>query len=165
MWNSYNARCKNMVSFDRNGWGKIVYCIANTIRKLIQKTKTKNKQMYPKNFQEYVANAVIKHNKYRDDEIAELEAILADLNVDKCKKCQKYKKEMNMCGTCDADYCTSCSNTEMKSFTSSDTYDEVTDEGFSPLQFDLCNKCSSNLCTSCNSTLCKDCTNRILPNL
>ena len=121
--------------------------------------------MYPKNFQEYVANAVIKHNKYRDDEIAELEAILADLNVDKCRKCQKYKKEINMCHMCDADYCRICSNTELKNFTSSDTYDEVTHEGFSPLQFDLCNKCSLNLCTSCNSTLCKDCTNRILPNL
>ena len=121
--------------------------------------------MYPKNFQEYVANAVIKHNKYRDDEIAELEAILADLNADKCGKCQKYKKEINICGTCDVFYCTSCSTTEMKSFTSSDTYDNVTHEGFSPVQFDLCNKCSLNLCTSCNSSLCKDCTNRVLPNL
>ena len=70
-----------------------------------------------------------------------------------------------MCAMCEEDYCNSCSNTEMRSFTSSDTYDEVTDEGFSPLQFDLCNKCSLNLCTSCNYTLCKDCTNRILPNL
>ena len=62
--------------------------------------------MYPKNFQEYVANAVIKHNKYRDDEISELEAILADLNVDKCRKCQKYyKKGINMCAMCEEDYC------------------------------------------------------------
>lgn len=119
--------------------------------------------MYPKNIQEYVANAVIKHMKYRDDEIAELEAILEEY-IDKCKKCQKYKKESYMCNMCVADYCSTCACEEMKSFRSSDTYNEVTGEGFSSLQFDLCNKCSSTLCSLCvNSRICKDCTNRILP--
>ena len=120
--------------------------------------------MYPKNIQEYVGNAVIKHMKYRDDEITELEAILEDSGIDKCKKCQKYKKETYMCNMCEADYCSACACTEIKSFRSSDTYNEVTGEGFSSLQFDLCNKCSSTLCGLCvDSKICKDCTNRILP--
>jgi hypothetical protein len=122
--------------------------------------------MNPKNIQEYMANAVIKHNKYRDDEIAELESILKDCGVERCFKCQKYKKEMDMCNMCDRDYCTSCSNTELKSFTSSDTYDEITHEGFSPIEFTLCDKCRSNLCGACiNSAICETCTNKILPNL
>ena len=109
--------------------------------------------MYPKNIQEYIVQEIIKHNKYRDYEIQEQEKLLKDSNIDKCGKCMKYKKEMNVCHMCLINCCIACSKTELKHFNSSDTYDEITKEGFSSLNIALCNKCSLVLCDLCINSI------------
>ncbi len=122
--------------------------------------------MYPKNIQEYIVESVIKHNKYRDDEIKELQQILHDLDLDKCSTCMKYKKIMDVCALCEKMCCYKCAKTNLKHLITSNTYDEITDTGSCSLDIELCNKCILNLCVECiDSNMCKDCTNKILPHL
>ena len=122
--------------------------------------------MYPKNIQEYIVESVIKHNKYRDDEIKELERLLVECDVSKCDKCLKYKIEMYSCHLCQINCCFGCSETEIKTFISYNTYDRDTKEGFTSFKVNVCNKCILNLCVKCiDSKMCKDCTNKLVVNL
>ena len=48
-----------------------------------------------------------------------------------------------------------------------DTYDETTNEGYSSVEFVLCNNCRLTLCDECvnNYMICENCSNRITPTL
>lgn len=63
----------------------------------------------PKNIQEYVAERVIEHMKYKKDKIKKLKEILNDFGIYKCQECKEYKDERHICRCCTNTCCYECS--------------------------------------------------------
>lgn len=102
--------------------------------------------MNPKNIQEYIVQGIIKHNKYRDDEIDELKKALDDMGISKCGICLKYSKEYNVCSGCEFACCDSCLETKLKRINNSCSYPTY-----------LCDECSKIYCNHCMVTDIKKC--------
>jgi hypothetical protein len=96
-----------------------------------------------KNIQEFVANYVIAHNKYRDLEIeqlkAELNEILETCDIIKCNICNLYRDYYGSCEFCDIKTCASCDYVQKySSWNISGCY--------------ACDKCEKLYCTGCRET-------------
>ncbi len=102
--------------------------------------------MYPKNIQEYIVESVIKHNKYRDDEIDELTKALNDMGATKCEICLKYKTEYNSCSMCDFRCCEFCSEAKLNVVLNSHSYYTY-----------LCHECCKIYCNNCTGKDIKKC--------
>ena len=93
--------------------------------------------LQPKNISEYVAQYVIKHNKYRDEELDILYKVLEDFDINKCFDCEKYYLKTGHCEVCDKYYCGCCGYIEhIKTWNLSGTW--------------MCAICVLNQCHNCS---------------
>lgn len=80
--------------------------------------------MNPAHAMEYVAQYIVKHNEYRDNEIVQLnkriqqledrlnvaETTLKELDTVKCTSCQAYVNNIDRCEMCETEKCQTCSD-------------------------------------------------------
>ena len=119
--------------------------------------------MFPKNIQEYIVEGIIKHIKYRDDEVKKLYEILEDFGITKCDNCSQYTKDGRLCDMCDLHFCETCYDLKIKHVNT-----------WNLSGSNMCDKCitvychfcigkvgpAGRKCATCNSLLCETCTNR-----
>lgn len=106
----------------------------------------------PKNIAEYVAQYIIKENKYRDDEIQRLQKVFKEFGIIECKKCKEYSysNHLENCDLCDDINCYKCST--IKHYHS-----------WNLSGINMCEKCSLIYCQYClnnkeyNNKYCKEC--------
>ena len=66
--------------------------------------------MSSKNIQEYIAEQVIKHMEYRDEEVRKLEELLEKYDVILCGFCGDYGDYEETCEVCELKSCKRCSH-------------------------------------------------------
>ena len=89
--------------------------------------------------QEYVAQEVIRHMKYKDEEIRVLKLELENFDVILCDFCQKYRKYDWECDFCEKVSCTECEI--VKNYPS-----------WNLSGCNACDDCTTKYCTSCRNT-------------
>ena len=106
-----------------------------------------NKLNKPKNISEYVAEYVIKHNCYRDNEIKNLEDILNKFEIVKCRNCKKYHQYL----LDNEDQCEICDN-------HNDNYnDSLCDNCLDVQHYDTWNLSGMDMCKTCSLSHCHYC--------
>lgn len=67
--------------------------------------------MSSKNLQEYVAERVIKHMEYRDEEVRKLRKLLKTFDIILCDFCHDYDHNNGICEICEFRGCVRCIDT------------------------------------------------------
>ena len=101
--------------------------------------------MFPKNIQEYIVEGIIKHIKYRNDEVKKLYEILEDFGITKCDNCSQYTKDGRLCDMCDLHFCETCYDLKIK-------------------HVNTWNLSGSNWCEKCITIYCHFCMDDVKPN-
>ena len=119
--------------------------------------------MYPKNIQEYIVERIIKHNKYRDEEMRKLYKVLEDFDILKCDVCLEYSQNVKSCDMCDFKCCETCYDTKIRHI---DTWNLSGCKMCEKCILIYCHFCIAEVgtngrtCTICDSILCEKCTLR-----
>ena len=92
--------------------------ITFTLAKIEIEIESETEIMNPQNIMEYVAQYIIKHNRYCEDQIAKLQCdintITDEFNIRKCSTCDTFKDahDTHKCTWCRTTKCDDCSDIE-----------------------------------------------------